>query len=142
MFTDPFELFNSLFGDFHRAFGDDPFFTNAHQPNHSPFGPMFGGGPMRGGTFDSMFGRDPFGGSPFGPFGGMMGGPMITNGGFGGQSGTFSSSSTSFGQMGQGGRWVSQSHVTRTINGRTETIIKKLDAEVSLFVLGHDIVAC
>ena len=135
-FTDPFELFNSLFGDFHRAFENDPFFADAFPSRgpgfaRSPFGSMFP--PSRGNTFDSAFFRDPFGGSPFGPFGGpMMGGPMITDGNFGGQSRTYSSSSSSFGQ---GGQWVSQSQMTRTINGRTETIIKRRDAEVCSSIL-------
>ncbi|EIW58727.1 DnaJ-domain-containing protein [Trametes versicolor FP-101664 SS1] len=134
MFTDPFELFNSLFGDLHSAFEndpifvgtpffrspfDDPFFRSAHNDpfSRSPFGgPMFGG---------SMFGGSMFG--PGSPFGGMlMGGSMFPQIESGSNSRMYSSSTEAVGQNGQ---WISRSQMTRTVNGRTEVITKRVDTQ-------------
>ncbi|KIJ62014.1 hypothetical protein HYDPIDRAFT_115184 [Hydnomerulius pinastri MD-312] len=56
-FTDPFVLFNSVFGDLQRAFADDPFFSMGHQ--HRAFGGAdpFGGmtGMFGGGAVPSVF---------------------------------------------------------------------------------------
>lgn len=79
---------------------------------------------------DSLF-DSPFGGSLLGPS--MFSGPLITDGGMGSSRRSYSAVSQA---MGSGGRWVSQSQMTRTINGRTETIIKKRDAEVCILA-GH-----
>ncbi|KAH9924731.1 uncharacterized protein B0H18DRAFT_1010949 [Fomitopsis serialis] len=113
-FTDPFELFSSLFGDIHnlhRGFfeDDDPFFSNPFptSSSRSPFG-------------------DPFGLSTRSPFGSLFGpGPMF--------SGLLDSPNTrSYSQVneavGRSGQWVSQSTMTRSINGRTEQITKRRDA--------------
>ncbi|KAJ3519439.1 hypothetical protein NM688_g9301 [Phlebia brevispora] len=97
-FTDPFELFNSLFGDLHSQFANDPFFADVFPSSRSPFGRSpFGASP-----FNDPFDR-PFGGSLFGPS--LFGGPFLT------------------------GWWIGEHKVTRTVNGRTETIIKKRDAQ-------------
>ena len=130
-FTDPFELFNSIFGDVSRQFHNDPFFNDAFpSSSRSPFG--------RG----APFGNNPFGGSMFGPgpssiFNDMRGGnfPLGTT-----HSAYTSSQSSTFGSN---GRWTSQSQVTRTINGRTETVIKQRDSEVcvwkTLCKVHHDV---
>ena len=104
-FTDPFELFNSIFGDVSRQFHNDPFFNDAFpSSSRSPFG--------RG----APFGNNPFGGSMFGPgpssiFSDMHGGnfPLGTT-----HSAYTSSQSSAFGSN---GRWTSQSQVPRTRNG-------------------------
>ncbi|KZT65739.1 DnaJ-domain-containing protein [Daedalea quercina L-15889] len=114
VFTDPFVLFNSLFGDMHnmhRAFfeDDDPFFSDPFSApsSRSPFG-------------------DPFGSSRRSPFGSFFGtGSML--------SGLLDSPNTrTYSQVneavGRNGQWVSQSTMTRSINGRTEQITKRRDA--------------
>ncbi|KAI0091714.1 hypothetical protein BDY19DRAFT_904326 [Irpex rosettiformis] len=124
-FTDPFELFNSLFGDTHRPgfdWGDDfndPFFGGGH-----PFmSPPFSAGPL-----GMAFGpRDPWGRPLMGQFGPFAGHPMLSAFGAGNPN-VHSYSSTSQ-AIGSGGNWVSQSTVTRSINGRTETITKRRDAQ-------------
>ncbi|KAI9064112.1 DnaJ-domain-containing protein [Trametes sanguinea] len=125
-FTDPFELFNSLFGDLHSAFESDPFFSGSpffRSPFHDPF--------FRS-PFDDPFFRSPFGGSPFGgsmlggsPFGGFLGGPMFPQI-EGGNTRRYTSRTEAVGRNGQ---WVSRSQMTRTVNGRTETITKMIDAD-------------
>ncbi|KAI0080128.1 DnaJ-domain-containing protein [Panus rudis PR-1116 ss-1] len=117
MFTDPFELFNSIFGDLHGHFDDDPFIRD-------PFPSIFGRDP-----FTSQFGRDPFGGSfmsPFGP-GFPFGRSLLSD--FPTDMGSASTRSFVSSSVGINGQWVSQSKMTRTINGRTETIITKKDAQ-------------
>lgn len=115
-FTDPFVLFSSLFGDIHnlhRNFfeDDDPFFSDPFPSpfSRSPFGNSFG-----------LSTRPPFG-SLFGP------GPMFS--GFLDSANTRVSSQVSD-AVGRSGRWVSQSTVTRSINGRTEQVTKRRDAQV------------
>ena len=136
-FTDPFELFNSLFGDLHSAFDNDPFFSNTPFRSHfddpffrSPFGASpFGG--RTGDPFGSMFGRS--------PFGGFLGGPMfpaIEDM----PGGRFYSSSTE--AIGTNGQWVSRSQMTRTINGRTEVITKRIDTQVRLLTFLHATFHC
>ncbi|RDX54286.1 DnaJ-domain-containing protein [Lentinus brumalis] len=139
-FTDPFELFNSLFGDLHSAFDNDPLFANTpffRSPFDDPFfrtsfgSSPFGASPFGASPFGaSPFGRgDPFGGSLLGrsPFAGMLGGgsmfPPIED-----ISGArvYSSSTEAAGRNGQ---WLSRSQMTRTVNGRTEVITKRIDAE-------------
>ncbi|KAI0629253.1 hypothetical protein C8Q77DRAFT_1142941 [Trametes polyzona] len=123
-FTDPFELFNSLFGDLHSAFDNDPFFAGTPF-TRSPFDDPF---------FRSPFDSDPFFRSPFGggslfgsggPFGALMGGSMFPQ--IEGGSGRVYSSRME--AVGHNGQWVSRSQMTRTINGRTEVITKKIDAQ-------------
>ncbi|KAK7686420.1 hypothetical protein QCA50_010644 [Cerrena zonata] len=123
-FTDPFDLFNSIFGDIHRHFDDDPFFSGSF-PARSPFRDDFPFGPHSHG--------DPFGGTLFGP---TLLGSSFGRSFFDGIPGhefpsgetrrVYSSSSSAFGSNGQ---WVSQSQATRIINGRTETITKRRDAQ-------------
>ncbi|TFK51716.1 DnaJ-domain-containing protein [Heliocybe sulcata] len=120
VYTDPFELFDSIFGDIHRKPFNDPFFDDFP----SPF-------------TNSQSSRDPFnafgGGSMMSPFGGLLGGSMF---------GPFqqmadsrndnvrSASFTSIGvDNGQERRWVSQSKMTRTINGVTESVWKRTDSD-------------
>ena len=117
VFTDPFELFRSLFGDIHNIHDDfddfdDPFFGPRHSPFASPF--------------SSPFGRlDLLGGFPFG------GPPLLSGFGGSGMDGSNARSYSSVTQaIGQNGQWVSQSTMTRTINGRTERISKRRDAQV------------
>ncbi|CCL99671.1 uncharacterized protein FIBRA_01692 [Fibroporia radiculosa] len=128
VFTDPFVLFNSLFGDIHQLhrqfFDDDPF-------SASQFHGAFGRSP-----FDRMgdpFGHtlmSPFGGSIFGSGPGLLGsGPMFSDFmGPNSRPGGASYGSVSE-AVGRNGQWVSQSTVTRSINGRTETTTKRRDAE-------------
>lgn len=139
VFTDPFELFNSLFGDFHGQFANDPFFADVFPSSRSssessPFGASpFGASPFGASPFgalspfsDSVFDR-PFGSSMLGPS--LFGGPLLANSGMG-NTRSYSSSTTR--AIGQNGNWVSQSQSTRIVNGRKETIITKRDAEVVL----------
>ncbi|KAI0641933.1 hypothetical protein C8Q79DRAFT_918199 [Trametes meyenii] len=126
-FTDPFELFNSLFGDLHNAFDNDPFFSGTpfvHAPFNDPFfRSPFDNDPV----FRSAFGGSPFGNSMFGgsPFGALMGDAMFPQIEGGSSSRVYSSRTEAVGQNGQ---WVSRSQMTRTVNGRTETITKRVDA--------------
>lgn len=133
VFTDPFELFNSMFGDIHSAFRNDPVFANTPF-TRSPFDDPF---------FRSPFGqtRDPFVGTPFSgalsrssPFGGaMLGGSpfgaFFTGPAFSSSNARVYSSTTQ--SISSGGRFVSHSQTSRTINGRTESITKRVDADVS-----------
>lgn len=108
-FTDPFELFNSLFGDVQAHFDDSPF------PSHFPVRSMF----------DSPFGRSSSFGSPFET---IFGGPLFSEPMS--QTGPGVRSYSSVTQAaGSNGRWVSESKMTRMVNGRTETIHKRRDAE-------------
>lgn len=107
IFRDPFELFNSLFDD--NFFGSVPRHPAAAPAHPFGFGSGFGGGfPM----------------SSFSPFGGMGG--LMTMG-FGGPSGGATH------MQGLGGQWVSQSMSMRTVNGRTESIMKQVDAQVCIY---------
>ncbi|EKM49938.1 uncharacterized protein PHACADRAFT_130363 [Phanerochaete carnosa HHB-10118-sp] len=110
-FSDPFELFNTLFGDVHRAFANDPFLNDFSMPR-SPFEPMFSPPPLCP-HHDGFFGGPllMFGGPGFCP-----GHPLteVVGGGMG--------------NVGSNGQWVSQSKMTRMMNGRTETITKRRDA--------------
>ncbi|TBU49180.1 hypothetical protein BD309DRAFT_852171, partial [Dichomitus squalens] len=132
-FTDPFELFNSLFGDLHAAFDNDPFFANTpftRSPFDDPFfRSPFGSSPFGDPFGGSLFCSSPFGGSPFGgsllggsPFGGFLTGPAMNSS----NTRVYSSRSQT---IGSNGRFVSQSQTTRTVNGRTESITKRVDAE-------------
>ncbi|KAA1468835.1 DnaJ-domain-containing protein [Dentipellis sp. KUC8613] len=117
-FTDPFTLFDQIFGNLNRAMADpmfDPF------DNHPFFSP-----PSR---------RDPFGG--MGGMGGMgmgFGHPFMiqdmmgmgSSPAFGGNSRTYTSVSRSSGTP--GGGWTTESRMTRTINGVTESIWKRRDS--------------
>ncbi|TFY58204.1 hypothetical protein EVG20_g8243 [Dentipellis fragilis] len=125
-FTDPFTLFDQIFGDLNRAMADpmfDPF-------NNHPF-------------FSQSSRRDPFGGMGMGMgmpgmgMGGMgmgFGHPLMiqdmmgmgSSPAFGGSSRTYSSVSRSSGSP--GGRWNTESRMTRTINGVTESIWKRRDS--------------
>ncbi|KAI6044182.1 hypothetical protein EDC04DRAFT_2599537 [Pisolithus marmoratus] len=98
-FTDPFVLFNSIFGDIHRAFSEDPLFND-------PFDRPYTGG------FPSPFSL--VAGSPFGaPRGNMQ---------------SISSSSHGM-LSGGNGRWTSETWTTQTINGVTQTKCIRRDSE-------------
>ena len=108
-FTDPFELFNSIFGDIHALHAQmlsefsDPFFTSVHNDAMRGF-PMMAPPPL----FSDPFFRNV---SQVGP--------------------SFASHRSMTGTaMNNGLGWVSQSTMSRTINGRTETITTKRDAQV------------
>ncbi|OCH87507.1 DnaJ-domain-containing protein [Obba rivulosa] len=123
-FTDPFVLFNSLFGDLHRVFEEDRLFS---EPFPSPFGTHspFGPDPFEPTMMSPFSTRSPFG-SFFGP------GPSSPLRGF--MDATRSSTNTrSYSSVSRSvsmnGQWVSQSKMTRTVNGRTETIDKRRDAQ-------------
>ncbi|KAI0741416.1 hypothetical protein C8Q80DRAFT_1194360 [Daedaleopsis nitida] len=125
VFTDPFELFNSLFGDVHRGFSDDYFFP--HVPSQrSPFDDPFFRTPFAASSSQM---RDPFAGTIFGGsmLGGMLGGSMLPA--MEDMSGTRVYRSSSTQMMGSDGQFVSRSQMTRTINGRTEVITKRIDAQ-------------
>ena len=114
-FTDPFVLFNSIFGDLHRAFEVDPFFDD-------PFGRrgfesnQFGGGFFNA-SFPSMLP------SPFDPSGRGMGSSRMqvsSNGG-------------------TGGRWASESWTSSTVNGVSHTKCVRKDSEVGIRVPHFDL---
>ncbi|KAI0320864.1 hypothetical protein OF83DRAFT_1102671 [Amylostereum chailletii] len=126
--TDPFRIFEAFFGSsaaraFHVPF-DDPYddFRNPLHPNlPPPFVRMgFGVGPSRG--FGEDFFNDSFGHS----FGGGSRGPSVR---------VYSSSSThtQSSSPGQGG-WVSESHSTTTVNGVTESVWRRKDANGNEYV--------
>ncbi|KAG9312911.1 hypothetical protein JVU11DRAFT_6344 [Chiua virens] len=106
-FTDPFVLFNAIFGDLHRAFESESFF------NEEPFGRRgFGsGGPFGGGFFNHGF--PSVMPSPFDFGGGGMGSSSRMQG---------------FGD-GNGGRWASESWSSSTVNGVTHTKCVRRDSE-------------
>ncbi|KIL00757.1 hypothetical protein PAXRUDRAFT_821339 [Paxillus rubicundulus Ve08.2h10] len=107
-FTDPFTLFNSIFGDLHRAFQNDPFFDESFR--------------RRG------FGSDPFGGGFFGGnFPSMWSSPSGFNSGgmWNGTSGRMQGS----GSGGRPAKWVSESWTTSTVNGVTNTKCVRRDSE-------------
>jgi len=118
-FTDPFVLFNSMFGDLHRHF-DDPF-PNFPQPHHGGFeGPR----PGRHEPFERFDmpgpGPGPMLGFSFGPSGGM---------GFDGiPPGRFRGESRSFG-IGGGRNWRSESRVTTSLNGVTQSTWTRVDSD-------------
>lgn len=103
-FTDPFVLFNRIFGDLQQAFSRDPF--------GDPFGHRD----------DGFFGRgfmSPMSitGSPFG---------FLT----GGNANVYSSSSRGgFSGGPNGSRWVSESYTTSTVNGVTHTKAVRRDSQ-------------
>jgi DnaJ homolog subfamily B member 6 len=127
-FTDPFELFHSLFGDIHHMHDDfdDPFF------GHSPFmsSPLGMSTPF--GTGMGLHGSwgGPLTMAPFGPFAGRsMLSSFASSAAMAPNMRSYSSTMQSLGSGGHGG-WVSQSTMTRSINGRTETITTRRDAQV------------
>jgi DnaJ family protein B protein 6 len=106
-FTDPFVLFNSLFDDiFHDM-----------QPHHNHRHDIFN--PVQSHTVGFPFG---FGSGFFGGFGSLPNGAsqMMSN-----------SYQTSYMNDGSEPRWISQSSMTRTINGVTETVQERIDSNVS-----------
>ncbi|OAX32809.1 DnaJ-domain-containing protein [Rhizopogon vinicolor AM-OR11-026] len=104
-FTDPFVLFNQIFGDFHQAFSRDPFDPFGHRDND-----FFGG-------FMSPTSMLHMGNSPFGfPTGSNLN--------------VYSSSSRGRHAGGQSGsKWISESHSTSTVNGVTYTKAVRRDSE-------------
>lgn len=109
-FTDPFVLFNSIFGDFHRAFSQDAFFDNS-------FGNSF---PGRGAShFDGGFT------SPLS----LLLGSSSSFDGPRGNTQYFTSSSRGM-RTGGNGRWTSEVWTTQTIDGVTQTKCVRKDSEV------------
>ncbi|KIK48153.1 hypothetical protein CY34DRAFT_798537 [Suillus luteus UH-Slu-Lm8-n1] len=106
-FTDPFILFNRIFGDLHQAFSGDPF------------------GDLSGHQDDGFFGRG---------FMSPMSMSHITSSPFGfltgGNVNVYSSSSRG-GLAGgpNGSRWVSESYTTSTVNGVTHTKAVRRDSQ-------------
>lgn len=116
-FTDPFALFDAIFEDMHRQF-DGPFFGNT-----SPFGRQSSN---HASPFDRM-GMFPFGALP--PFPNSL---LALDSSFPGGS-SFHSSQTLVPPSGsRNDHWVSQSRMTRTINGVTESVWKRTDSNVSI----------
>lgn len=127
--ADPFELFNQMFEqELHNSrpsrgfFNDHPFQQSSFFSTHRPMMPD----PLAG--FEASMHDElstgfpaaqtgPFGG--LGPFGGSNMGSMMNS--------SMSSSMRSSG--GSGAHFVSESRETRTVNGRTETIIRKTDGQ-------------
>ncbi|KAG1907695.1 uncharacterized protein F5891DRAFT_996605 [Suillus fuscotomentosus] len=104
-FTDPFILFNRMFGDLHQAFSRDPF---GNPFSHWDDG--FGRG------FMSPMSMSPITSSPFG---------FLT----GGNVNVYSSSSRGAHAGGSNGsRWVSESYTTSTVNGVTHTKAVRRDS--------------
>ncbi|EJD07636.1 DnaJ-domain-containing protein [Fomitiporia mediterranea MF3/22] len=121
-FTDPFALFDQIFGDMRHSFEDPSFgvpFPSAGSPfARTPFG--------HSSLFDRMMGGNPaFGMLPpsTDPFN-QSGRPLH------GHSMSFSSSSRGTLTRGADGnpQWVSQSKMTRTVNGVTESVLKRTDS--------------
>lgn len=118
LFTDPHVLFDSLFGDMRRHF-NEPFmsFPQAHP------GGFDGPRPGRHDPFDrfDMPGPGPMSGFPFGPsFGFFDGMPR----------GRFRTESHGFG-AGNGLNWRSESRVTTSVNGVTQSRWTRVDSDVS-----------
>ncbi|KAG0709182.1 hypothetical protein DFH29DRAFT_218291 [Suillus ampliporus] len=99
-FTDPFVLFNQIFGDLHRAFSRDPFGhrdggqgfmspTSMHHMTSSPFEFLTGGNV-------NMYSSSSRGSNAGGP---------------------------------NGSRWVSESYTTSTVNGVTHTKVVRRDSQ-------------
>ncbi|KAF8557757.1 DnaJ-domain-containing protein [Imleria badia] len=107
-FTDPFVLFNSIFGDLHRAFEADPFFDD-------PFGHSGFGSNHSSSRFNNAFPN---------AFPSMLPSPVdFMGGGMGG------SRMQSFSNGGNGGRWISQSWSSSTVNGVTHTQSVRRDSQ-------------
>jgi DnaJ family protein B protein 6 len=113
-FTDPFRLFESIFGELHHAMSD-PFI-------HDPWRRSHHRNPV--GFFD-----DPLVGTGY-PFERSNVFDDVANSG-NGRSRVYSQ--VSRGAMAPDGRWVSESRVTRSVNGVTESVWKRRDATVRLF---------
>lgn len=128
-FTDPFTLFDSIFGDMRRQF-DDPFFADARSTagGSGSFGNPFGTDPFgHGSLFDRMTsGHHAFGMLP--PANGMF---SQSSAPFQSQSHSMNFQSSSRGGLNGDGQWVSQSRITRSVNGVTESVWKRTDASVS-----------
>ncbi|KAH8093778.1 hypothetical protein BXZ70DRAFT_872379, partial [Cristinia sonorae] len=110
-FTDPFVLFESLFPE-----GLSARHSQVLREMEEPFycGPM------------GLHSTVPTASFPFGFRGGLPGGAAWAFSPFNGSS--HSNVATS-GASAVGERWISQSTMTRTINGRTETFMEQLDSE-------------
>jgi DnaJ family protein B protein 6 len=116
-FTDPFTLFNSIFDDMpHHSSGPR---VHSHSQSHSPFraSPFSEFNRMQA-DIEGLMGnidRDPFGVGPMPWF------PPRT------RTSAFPSADISQNEGG-GGRWVSNSFMSTTVNGVTQTIQKQKDA--------------
>lgn len=114
----------------HGQMHDDPWFEEGPAFPPMPAMPMFGS--SFGVHHGSLFGPSI---SPFGPgqlFGRMHPLDVIQDQLRGPNVRSYSSVSQ---MMSSGGQWASSSTMTRTNNGRTETITKRRDAQVRAIVL-------
>ncbi|KAH6916015.1 hypothetical protein BKA70DRAFT_476568 [Coprinopsis sp. MPI-PUGE-AT-0042] len=110
-FTDPFTLFESIFGNAGpRPSGNPTFTTTSFFPNE----PFIHVQRQHDSEMNGFMSFPPMGGI----FGSLSGG--ISTGGFGGQT---------FGVGSSGGQWASESFSTQTINGVTQTVHTKRDFE-------------
>lgn len=141
-FTDPFELFNSIFshGDpFHEQFPfgpsrafPDPFFAPVGFLSQvDNFGPFVSFNPGPGPVHDA-FTHDPF----LPPMVPMMGGGLfqpqvVGNGGRSAPGPSFTSSHSSRQGMG-GGRWISESRSTSIVNGLATSVHERVDSLVRI----------
>lgn len=127
MFTDPYELFNSLFDEMHNQ-------MNSSLRNEPP---LFAE-PSIFGQSSAFPPADPFAGTPFArnPMFGFP--PMLGNDFFADiprvNRGNFTSSSNTFSSSNFGGRTY-RSVETRVINGRKETTVTERDADVRALVI-------
>lgn len=130
-FTDPFALFESILGDLRRhAAESDPFFGSAFPipPPPPPLDPFSRHGPGPGFMHGSSF--NPMGRTPtfpmLEPMFSQMDEPRRSH-----SAGHHSSTRGFFGSGGGGPRWVSESRVTRSVNGVTQSVWKRTDSDVS-----------
>lgn len=113
--SDPFAQFDRFFA----ALREDPFMRGTSVPvPPAPFGPGAGSG-----------GGPSVGGPPRGSFGDWSAFDNKPGGSTQMQSSYISSHA---GGRSGGGDWVSQSHVTRSVNGVTERIVKRVDRQVRI----------
>lgn len=116
-FTDPFALFDSIFGG--SQFNPRSSRNNMHRSQSmDPFGSMFR---MESDIEEFMesVDRDPFGFGGFPSFGRLPSMPMFPS---------IDTGASHFG--GSRGGWTSESYSTRTINGVTETVHQRVDSQV------------
>jgi DnaJ family protein B protein 6 len=127
--VDPFQLFNEMFereftrpmGSAGSMFGDDPAFAN-HQRMADTNGFGFGSVGF-GGGMPSMSEMDPFASHG-------SNSTAATRRGEAGLPSSFGTFSSSMNGSMKGSNFQSESRSTRTINGRTETVVRKVDGQV------------
>ncbi|KAI0272526.1 hypothetical protein BC834DRAFT_840791 [Gloeopeniophorella convolvens] len=121
-FTDPFRIFETVFGAVHRAMSD-PFFVD-------PLRPDFHDRRHDRRHHRRAFPEDPFMDVGF-PF---SHGAVFDNMMHNGNRRTREYSQVFRGSVAPDGRWVSESRVTRTVNGVTESVWKRRDGAGNEYV--------